>query len=106
MWGRRKRLKFCSIQCRGLATRGVHHPNWKGGVQIDFYLSWEWKQIRKQALVRDGHKCVDCGAIDKRLEVNHIKSRVKHPELRLDLANTETLCIDCHRSKKWMVFLD
>lgn len=44
-----------------------------------------------------GHVCRKCG-VGGDLDVNHIKSRGSHPELRLALSNLEYLCRSCHRS--------
>ena len=63
-----------------------------------FYLTKDWKALRKRALARDGGVCVACGATE-RLQVDHIKPRHQHPHLALDLTNTQTLCIHCNSSK-------
>lgn len=50
------------------------------------------------AKTRDGWACVTCGAVG-RLEVDHIKPIKTHPELAYDLANLQTLCVNCHAAK-------
>ena len=69
-----------------------------------FYASWEWKKVRMQALERDGHRCLSCGASPAnlksiRLVVDHIKPIKKYWELRLDLNNLQVLCDDCNMGK-------
>lgn len=46
---------------------------------------------------RDG-ACRRCGTT-KGLVAHHIKPWAKHPELRYDVANGETLCRSCHRKE-------
>lgn len=54
----------------------------------------EWSaQVRE----RDG-KCMDCGSIND-LHAHHIKHKVTHPELILDLSNGKTLCYRCHKAE-------
>jgi hypothetical protein len=57
------------------------------------YIAW-----RKACLQRDNHRCVVCGrGRPARLEVDHIHSWSKHPELRFDVDNGQTLCHSCHK---------
>lgn len=42
-----------------------------------------------------GYKCVICGSRGK-LDVDHIKKRGSHPELRYELTNVRFLCRKCH----------
>jgi hypothetical protein len=48
-------------------------------------------QIKK----RDQYSCRYCGSSDK-LHAHHILSKIKHPELALNLDNGLTLCSACH----------
>lgn len=57
--------------------RGPNHSQWKGGVseinilaRTDKRLYDEWKY---PILVRDGFKCVECGASDGKLHIHHDK---------------------------------
>jgi len=52
----------------------------------------EWKS---RVNVRDNFKCVKCGRDGK--EAHHKKSWKEFPELRFDVSNGETLCLDCHK---------
>jgi 5-methylcytosine-specific restriction endonuclease McrA len=69
----------------------------------DFYLSWEWKRLRYQALKLHGRRCQCCGWApgdsDGHLVVDHIKPRRHYPELELDLSNLQVLCNDCNMGK-------
>ena len=53
--------------------------------------------IKVKAMIRDGHRCRQCGA-KKKLVGHHIKTRKEFPELRYDINNIITLCKDCERT--------
>lgn len=57
-----------------------------------------WAALRKQALERDGWKCVECGARHS-LEVDHIEPVRDRPDLAYSLANLQTLCGRDHARK-------
>lgn len=94
------RFKFyCAQTCRTAYWRDVVPP--------------QWPDIRAQALRRDGHRCVLCGATGTSngvvptgtrlggLEVDHIKPVAQYPDLELVLANVRTLCRPCHARHGW-----
>jgi len=54
------------------------------------------KKFRKQVLKRDDYVCQMCFT-RKILEVHHIKSYYKYPELRWKVSNGISLCHKCHR---------
>lgn len=63
-------------------------------------------KFRKQVLKRDEYTCQMCGRKENtgfgRLEVHHIKSWHKYPELRWEVSNGITLCHKCHRlAERW-----
>ncbi len=58
--------------------------------------NYEYRQWRSMVIERDNAECRSCGATEN-LEVHHIKSFAKHPELRTDLLNGVTLCHECHQ---------
>lgn len=69
-----------------------------------FYATWEWKQLRYEALKMHGHRCQCCGwtpgdTKSGRLVVDHIKPRKEFPELALTLSNLQVLCNDCNMGK-------
>lgn len=101
--GKNSRQIYCSIYClkehyvnRYLAD---NNPNWKGGIRPinqrqrthKAYLDW-----RKSVYIRDNYTCQDCGVKGGQLHAHHIKSFAKHPELRMDINNGKTLCVECH----------
>ena len=68
----------------------------------DFYQSREWLELRYQALIYHGRRCMCCGAEPKdgaKLHVDHIKPRSTHPKLELTFSNLQVLCSDCNLGK-------
>lgn len=62
------------------------------------YRTQRYKNWRSAVLKRDGYKCVVCGrGRPARLEVDHIHSWSRHPELRFEVDNGQTLCHPCHK---------
>lgn len=67
-----------------------------------FYASWEWCDLRYQALKKNDGRCELCGASKQTgavLHVDHIKPRSKYPKLELVLSNLQVLCRACNRGK-------
>ncbi len=81
----------------------------------------DWKRVRREAIERDGHKCVNCGTAEilkkvagydpetgaievevhaggARLEVDHIVE-IRDGGAEFDLSNVRTLCHGCHVAK-------
>jgi hypothetical protein len=87
------------------SKRGEKNPNWKGGISDENALirhSSQYKQWRQAVFARDGHTCQDCEAkngdgVNVYLNADHIKPFAYHPELRFELSNGRTLCLDCHK---------
>ena len=65
-----------------------------------FYMSKEWKQLRKHILDTHENRCVVCGT-HKDLSIDHKLSRYKHPELELDPTNCQIMCRSCNIKKSW-----
>jgi 5-methylcytosine-specific restriction endonuclease McrA len=83
---------------------GANHWNWQGGKvseTVKIRNSWEYRQWRKAVYERDNYTCTQCGARSSKgepvkLNADHIKPFARYPELRFDLDNGRTLCLDCH----------
>lgn len=68
----------------------------------EFLRSFEWRQLRLKALQKYGRQCQCCGASPASgavMNVDHVKSRRRFPELALDIRNLQVLCEDCNHGK-------
>lgn len=63
-----------------------------------FYVSKEWKELRRLVLKVLPNKCGWCGRA-KTLNVDHVLPIKKYPALRLDLENLQILCSRCNKRK-------
>ena len=73
---------------------------WKGGISKENYRlrrTAAYKNWRTSVFTRDNHICQDCGIRGGNLQAHHIKPWNEYPELRFQLDNGKTLCIDCHK---------
>lgn len=79
---------------------GENNCNWKGGVTPLYKKirkSREYKEWRKAVFERDDYTCQECGDRGIEIQADHIKRFSDFPELRFELSNGRTLCIECHR---------
>lgn len=89
------------------SRRGENSHFWKGGVtsiNVKLRASLEYRNWRKAVYARDNYTCQICGAktfkgLGKTIKLNadHIKPWALFPELRFDINNGRTLCVDCHK---------
>lgn len=103
---REKTAKYCSKECMKqfwIKTGKYAEQNnhfWDGGKtkKSEFVrFTKEYKEWRKNIFERDDYTCKMCGKRGYRLNADHIKPQSKFPELRFNLNNGRTLCVDCHR---------
>lgn len=106
--------KFCGSSCagshavtfvknhKGGSPFGVMHWNWKGGNKRGNRGSGQ-RRFRKAVLNRDNYTCVLCNSKDKKLVADHIKPWAEYPELREDINNGRTLCIDCNYKETYII---
>lgn len=109
--------RFCSPECLGAHHRkvrsGSDSPTWRGGYEP--YYGPNWREKRRQVLIRDQARCQDCGKTDQQslqqhgasLEIHH---QTPFREFRNDdevnyqaanrLENLITLCKTCHLSRE------
>lgn len=79
---------------------GDRNPAWKGGVTSKdklFRKTPEYKAWRVSVFERDDYTCQICGIRGGSLHADHIKPFAYYKELRLDIDNGRTLCVDCHK---------
>lgn len=77
------------------------HPAWRGGItplNVKIRNSPRMKEWRAAVFKRDGYTCVLGGKEHgNKLEADHIKRFSDYPELRFDINNGRTLCVNCHK---------
>ena len=77
-----------------------------------FYVSWDWKKLRRKILAIDKHECQHCkarGRYKRADTVHHVKPREEYPELELEIyyvdkdgdkkRNLISLCRECHEAE-------
>lgn len=76
------------------------YPNyeWKETERLRTKLKDELKVWKRDVFVRDGFCCVMCHSVGRKLNAHHIKKFADYPDLRLDINNGVTLCVQCHKS--------
>lgn len=85
---------------RKSSKRGYLSHSWRGGLtgtndilrRNSYYKEW-----RTKVFERDNFTCQWCRIHGGRLNADHIKPFSLFPELRYDINNGRTLCIDCHK---------
>lgn len=81
-------------------TTGSKHWNWQGGKTpgtTRLRNTKETRGWREMVFTRDDFTCQECGTRGSELNADHIKPWSLFPELRWDISNGRTLCVDCHR---------
>ena len=101
-----KTRKFCSRKCRALGQPETieNLKQHRGTKPRTFHLRRRDKhgnafdiEWRKKIYERDNYTCRKCGKRGYRLQAHHIKPYKSNLELRYDVNNGLTLCIDCHK---------
>lgn len=96
------RCRACGLRKQGESTRGEKHPNWNPDLsdeeRKDKRLYREYREWRKKVYERDGYACMKCGdSSGGNLNAHHIYAYATHKELRTELSNGATLCVECHK---------
>ena len=76
---------------------GKENNSWKGGKSRTKSGGKEYQKWRVEVFLRNNFTCQDCKKRGCYLEAHHIKSWANYPELRFDVNNGRTLCLDCHK---------
>lgn len=103
---------FCSVKCRVQMSKGrkfsLEHlakisgenaNNWQGGKTSENQIirhRKEYREWRTAVYKRDNYTCQECQQIGGKLNADHIKPFAHYPELRFELSNGRTLCVECH----------
>lgn len=101
-------IKASQLNCKGQKTcgdrkihqRGEGNPNWRGGSAVKDerqrkdidYINW-----RNRSMELDDYSCQCCLKRGGNLNVHHIESFAHHPDKRIDLSNSISLCKEHHQ---------
>lgn len=101
------RFSTCSKKCQRANRTKENNGNWRGGItssrKADMSLT-EYKEWRQAVFERDKFTCVFCKKKGGDLNADHIKPWAYFPELRYEVSNGRTLCLDCHKTTYKEVF--
>jgi len=89
-------------KCHETTMVGSGNPNWLGGItpiHSRIRNSERYQEWRKRVLFRDVYTCQACGKNRGTLHVDHDLPFSLFPNLRFEVLNGQTLCVDCHRAK-------
>lgn len=95
------RCPDCSLEETSKRMRGDGNHFWKGGINGEndtLRHRREYKNWRTLVYERDDYTCQCCGSRGGRLNAHHINQFSDYPELRYDISNGITLCVNCHDS--------
>lgn len=95
--------RFCSNKCKYyflFNTKPENHPRWLGGKSQENQIgrsSLEYVEWRINVFRHDFFTCQKCKQKGKKLNAHHINSWIDYIDMRYDVNNGITLCIECHK---------
>jgi len=108
-----RNARYCSRKCQRIGRTREAEERIKNGdipksvVNRRIRYSKKMDEWRKAVFERDNYTCQICGARSGNgkkvvLNADHIKSFAKYSELRFDINNGRTLCLECHmKTPSW-----
>ena len=100
------------LSCSGVGLTNAHASVRNGEVIIwvgkrppwertnkDIRNSPEYKEWRTKVFERDKYTCQHCNQVGGDLNAHHIKPFAKYKELRFEVSNGLTLCVECHKKE-------
>ena len=101
----RAQSRFCSASCKGSHPDNIKRLHEQRGVKTRTYHLRKrdrWgnaadRDWRTAVFERDDYTCQACGVRGGRLQAHHIKPYREHTDLRHELSNGQTLCVECHK---------
>ena len=95
------RCPKCSLEETSERMKGSGSKFWKGGINGEndtLRHRREYRYWRTLVYQRDDYTCQCCGVRGGKLNAHHINPFADYPELRYDVNNGITLCVNCHDS--------
>ena len=92
------------LRDKAVTKVGVKSPRWKGGITPVYTRlrhSFEYEGWRKAVFERDDYTCQLCNSVGEYLHADHIKGFSEYPDLRFEISNGRTLCVECHYEVTW-----
>lgn len=91
---KRNENQFCSSGCY---MNHIHNPSLTDEERRDNRDYPEYREWRRSVYERDGYTCRKCYKVGSRIEAHHVFNFHSHPELRTEVGNGITFCVDCHK---------
>ncbi len=79
-----------------------YNSNSRNKENQSIYQSKKWRDLRQDAIIRDGFKCTNCDTIIGLKHRDHVVDHIIEIEdggAAYDLENLQTLCMSCHNKK-------
>lgn len=97
----RRGAKYCSYSCYWSSKLGKKPWNYEGitPINVSIRKTRRYRRWSRMVKERDDFTCQICGKRGNgEMHSDHIKPFSLYPELRFDLNNGRTLCLECHRN--------
>jgi 5-methylcytosine-specific restriction protein A len=87
--------------CAVRVVRGVcpQHAGPANSVAQRWYDLARWARLREEVFVEQAYACAQCGRVQLRLELDHIRKHEGQPGVFWNRENLQGLCTPCHTRK-------